>query len=137
MWVAQTTVAPFSAGNMPPPASPPSENDGPVDLESNVGYIDSAVPMNQFRLRFDAAYDSNRPSRAEYFYAKPRLLGGKGPLFPERNVDYQELTGLLEMLAVDYIVRPDGAKYLLEVNHIPNVTLFPELRATYLHLDSA
>ncbi|MGF1579923.1 MAG: hypothetical protein ACFCD0_11215 [Gemmataceae bacterium] len=38
----------------------------------------------------------------------------------------------LEMLAVDYIVGDDGNKYLLEVNHIPNVTLFPELREAYL-----
>jgi hypothetical protein len=98
---AQTGPAPFSLGNLPQQSTPPPpSSDGPADLESNVGYIDGAIPMNQFRLRFDAAYDNNRPSRAEFFYAKPRLLGGKGPLFPDNSVDYQELTGYLEMLAV-------------------------------------
>lgn len=38
----------------------------------------------------------------------------------------------LEMLAMDYIVGQDGTKHLLEVNHIPNVTVFPEIRAAYL-----
>lgn len=38
----------------------------------------------------------------------------------------------LEMLAVDYMVAGDGSKYLLEVNHIPNVTVFPEVREAYL-----
>jgi hypothetical protein len=64
--------------------------------ESSVGYIDSAIPTNQFRLRFDAAFDSNRPTRAEFFYAKPSGLGGPGLPLPETRVDYQELTGYLE-----------------------------------------
>jgi hypothetical protein len=38
----------------------------------------------------------------------------------------------LEMLAIDYMIGDNGEKYLLEVNHIPNVTLFPELRQAYL-----
>jgi hypothetical protein len=38
----------------------------------------------------------------------------------------------LEMLAVDYMVGRDGGKHLLEVNHIPNVTIFPEIREAYL-----
>ena len=36
------------------------------------------------------------------------------------------------MLAVDYMVGTDGTKHLLEVNHIPNVTVFPEIRQAYL-----
>ena len=31
----------------------------------------------------------------------------------------------IQMVGVDYIVGKDGQKYLLEVNHIPNVTVFP------------
>ena len=31
--------------------------------ESAVGYIDPAIPLTQFRLRFDAAYRDNRPDR--------------------------------------------------------------------------
>src|SRR5262249_35753271 len=38
----------------------------------------------------------------------------------------------LEILANDYIVGSDGSKQLLEVNHIPNVTRFPEIREAYL-----
>ena len=38
----------------------------------------------------------------------------------------------LEIIANDYIVNDDGSKHLLEVNHIPNVTRFPELRAAYI-----
>lgn len=38
----------------------------------------------------------------------------------------------LEIIANDYMVMPDDNKYLLEVNHIPNVTRFPELWEAYL-----
>src|SRR5262249_13954942 len=37
---------------------------------SAVGYIDPAIPLTQFRLRYDAAYRDNRPDRAEFFYPK-------------------------------------------------------------------
>ena len=71
--------------------------DGPITKDTSVGYIDSAVPMSQFRLRFDSAYGFNRPLRDEYFYAKySGKGGGEGLPLPEKNVDYQELTGYLE-----------------------------------------
>lgn len=38
----------------------------------------------------------------------------------------------LEIIANDYMVMPNGSKYLLEVNHIPNVTRFPEMWDAYL-----
>jgi hypothetical protein len=38
----------------------------------------------------------------------------------------------LELGAADYVVEPDGTRHLLEFNHIPNVTQFPEIRAAYL-----
>lgn len=37
----------------------------------------------------------------------------------------------LEIAANDYIVTPDGQPHLLEVNHIPNVTRFPEIWEAY------
>jgi hypothetical protein len=40
----------------------------------------------------------------------------------------------LDILGVDYIVGTDGSRHLLEVNHIPNVTAFPEIREAYLDL---
>lgn len=40
----------------------------------------------------------------------------------------------LRTVGVDYIVALDGGRYLLEVNHVPNVTVFPEVREAYLDL---
>ena len=37
----------------------------------------------------------------------------------------------LEVVANDYIVGEQGTKHLLEVNHIPNVTRFPEIWEAY------
>jgi hypothetical protein len=67
------------------------------------GYIDDAIPRTMFRLRFDAAYDNNRPDRAEFFYAKCgcfKIAGqdpkAAGPPQIESSVDYQELSGYFE-----------------------------------------
>lgn len=38
----------------------------------------------------------------------------------------------LAVCAADYIIAKDGTPHLLELNHVPNVTQFPEIRATYL-----
>lgn len=40
----------------------------------------------------------------------------------------------LHVCGVDYIVAHDGSKHLLEVNHIPNVTVFPFVRDAYIEL---
>ncbi len=73
------------------------------------GYIDSAIPVSQFRLRYDSAYNDNRPDRAEFFYPKcgcfatlpatdpNRDPNAKGPPLPEKSVDYQELRSYLEI----------------------------------------
>jgi hypothetical protein len=58
---------------------------------TTVGYIDSALPLTQFRLRFDASYDDNRPERVDFLYPK----NGLGPL-REPRVDYQEASAYLE-----------------------------------------
>lgn len=69
-------------------------------------YIDNAVPVSQFRVRYDSAWGNNRPDRAEFFYAKCGCFGtpaggnqqdAHGPPLPETNVDYQELTSYLEV----------------------------------------
>src|SRR5437763_9993782 len=67
----------------PAPASPapsagaaaPSSQSGPDVLDSSVGYVDSALPRDQLRLRFDTAYSANRPTRAEFFYPKGGAAG--------------------------------------------------------------
>lgn len=38
----------------------------------------------------------------------------------------------LPVCATDYMVTPTGEKHLLELNHIPNVTQFAEMRTAYL-----
>ena len=38
----------------------------------------------------------------------------------------------LSVWAVDGIIRVDGAKHLLKLNHTPDVAAFPELRSAYL-----
>jgi hypothetical protein len=73
------------------------------------GYVDNAVPWSHYRLRFDAAYDDNRPDRADFFYPKCgcfRVAGtdpnAPGPgSAPAKRVDYQELSNYLE-----YAVNP-------------------------------
>jgi len=66
--------------------------------ESSVGYIDSAIPDNQVRFRFDAAFHANRPDRAEFIYARPGGLGGPGLPLPEPSVDFQEISAYVETL---------------------------------------
>jgi hypothetical protein len=67
-----------------------------------------------------------------------KSLHGPGAGFMPLDADLLEDTRALqrhfglEMLAVDYLVALDGTRHLLEVNHIPNVTVFPEIRAAYL-----
>jgi hypothetical protein len=70
----------------------------PTVSSSNVGYIDPATLATMFRLRFDAAYDNNRPSRAEFFYPQGGSPHAPGPPLPETRVDYQEASGYLEAL---------------------------------------
>jgi hypothetical protein len=75
--------------------------------DSNTGYIDSALIGNEFRLRYDSAYDDNRPDRAEFFYAKcgcfrtapPPLTDphAPGPPKPETSVDYQDISAYAEL----------------------------------------
>jgi hypothetical protein len=56
--------------------------------DSNVGYIDSAVPMTQIRFRYDSAYDNPTPDRVQFFYSED---GPGGLLGDETRVDYQDM----------------------------------------------
>ena len=73
---------------------------GPRVSDSTVGYIDNAIPGDIFRLRFDAAYDFTRATRAEFFYARPHPLGPGLPR-PEPRIDYQDLSAYLEIAPSD------------------------------------
>jgi hypothetical protein len=110
-------VTPPSTAIPTPPTTPTPEAPSPVSVEPESsalalsggtvalaapGYVDFAVPVTQFRLRFDAAYDNNRPDRAEFFYAKCGCFAqfgqrAPGPPLLETRVDYQELRPYLEV----------------------------------------
>ncbi|MEM6772341.1 MAG: hypothetical protein AAF597_17325 [Bacteroidota bacterium] len=77
----------------------------------------------QVRLTGDTWLKSIHPASAGYMPVDNALLEDS------RNIR----AGLgLDFLGNDYIVTPDGDRYLLEVNHIPNVTRFEEMRLAYL-----
>src|SRR5688572_3480078 len=65
-------------------------SDEPMVRYTNVSFIDSAFPVTNYRLRFDAMYNANRPTRAEFIWAKPGLPapGGPGVPLPETTLDY-------------------------------------------------
>ena len=72
--------------------------------QSNVGYIDSAIIANEFRVRFDATYNMNRPDRAEYYYTTLEAFGGQLPNaigVPEPDVDSQVISTYLEYALTD------------------------------------
>ncbi len=101
-----TTAAPAEAQ---PPSTDLSLNQrfaglgGETVARGDVGYIDSAIPVNRLRIRYDAADNDNRPDRAEFFYAKCgcfALAGidphAPGPFQQPRKVDFQEQSTYLE-----------------------------------------
>ncbi len=81
------------------------------------GYLDNAIPMTLFRLRYDAGFDMNRPDRAEYFYGAWREMSfhphgivsdgqfkgimfdpkARGPFQLPGRLDYQEASAYLEV----------------------------------------
>jgi hypothetical protein len=66
-------------------------------------YIDSAIPQNMMRFRFDSYYDINRPDRGEFYYPKCGCfasmngLRAPGPPLPETEIkSTQEYSTYLE-----------------------------------------
>jgi hypothetical protein len=64
----------------------------PVPADTNAGFIDPASPWNVLRLRFDAAWNMNRPTRSEYFLTCSLNNRRGGLNVPESRVDYQQLS---------------------------------------------
>src|SRR4051794_41457846 len=63
--------------------------------DSNVGYIDSAIPGSYLRFQVDSAFNNVRPTRDEFFWS-PGPPQGRGPTLPERSVDYTDLYAQIE-----------------------------------------
>ncbi|TWU05462.1 hypothetical protein [Stieleria varia] len=79
--------------------------------DTGVGYIDSSIVRNQIRFRYDSAYDSPTPYRAEFLYPKSSApIGGvadpnaPGPPLPETGIDFQEFRFYAESLLVDDLI---------------------------------
>lgn len=69
---------------------------GSVPLfESTVAFIDSALPLTQFRFRYDANYNAARNTRAEYLLAMPQPIG-RGMPADESRLDLQRATTYFE-----------------------------------------
>ena len=104
-----------------PPSSPPQTTpqvaQTPLDFSSPFtgglgsssdvailpGYIESPVPMNQFRFRFDGLFDNETPDRAEFFYAQYGGNGGRAPgPFSLGAVDAQDYSLYVESARSDY-----------------------------------
>ncbi len=111
------------------------------------------------KARFTGAWTSEQPSVIEPYFegqaVRVLIIGGRAwqirlegeswlksihapdagfmELDPELYEDTRQIARSfgLELIANDYIVAADGSKHLLEVNHIPNVTRFPEVWAFY------
>ena len=71
------------------------------------GYIDNAIPMTNFRLRYDAGFDINRPDRAQFFYATwrelsfhPHGINGNGIFFDPKARGPEQLPGRLDFQEV-------------------------------------
>jgi hypothetical protein len=111
----------------------------PFPIAATGGYIDSAIPRTYFRVRYDDAYDDNRPDRAEFFYAKPGGFArlphnnplfdptARGPAHPhffpniigDPRVDYQEVSAYLEVAP-----RPNLSAFIEMPARFVNPTLY-------------
>ncbi len=63
----------------------------PKIRDSNVGYIDPAIPGTFVRFQVDSAFNNVSPTRSEFFWS-PGPPDGRGPSIPERSVDYVDQT---------------------------------------------
>lgn len=66
---------------------------------------------------------SIHPDTACFLEVDQELLRDTQHIMKQMNMD---------MIGTDYIICNDGSKQLLEVNHIPNITCFEEVRLAYL-----
>lgn len=77
----------------------------------------------QIKLEGDDWLKSIHPDNAGFMPVDEDLLA---------DTIYIKETLKMDMIGNDYIVAKDGSKYLSEVNHIPNITRFDEVREAYL-----
>lgn len=119
---SRTTASSLIAAGLLALAAP--EASGQTGSESNVGYIDSAVPTNQVRLRFDSADGVNRPDRAAWFWP-----AAGGPAKAESNVAFQNLIAMFEVKVADHVSTfAEVPARFLNPEQNPNAVGFSDLR---------
>lgn len=101
-WLLLAALAmPAFAQSQPSSSSSSSEDEGRTTRSNtDLGYIDSAVPRDQIYLRYDSGYGFDFANRAEFFYARSQP-GGPGLPRQERSIDYQDLSAYAELKVAD------------------------------------
>lgn len=80
----------------------PNDTNMPTLADSNVGWIDSALPGTQARFRYDARWNNKYPDRAEFYTARNQQyfngdeIKGRGFSIPESNIDMMEVLPYVE-----------------------------------------
>jgi hypothetical protein len=98
--------------------------------ESRVGYVDTAIPVNRFRLRTDFYYDNPSPDRGEFGYSHtaPRIPGQPA----ETRTDYQEVSAYVEgKLAEQFSVFAEVPLRTLNPTFAPNATGLSDVSAGF------
>ena len=80
----------------PTAAEPEAEEEDELFDPSDTGYLDSAVIRDQVRVRYESAFDADRPDRAEFLYGKClcfTAVAGQDAASPgpAHDLDFQEV----------------------------------------------
>ena len=79
---------------------PDSCYEGSWNYTANAAFFQDTVrPQTYTRLQWDSGHDLTTPERAEFFWSKPGVLGGKGPTNIETKVNYDTLSLYQEVSA--------------------------------------
>ena len=74
--------------------------EGNWNYAANAAFFQDTVrPQTYTRIRWDSGHDLTTPERAEFFWARPSSIGGRGPKAVENNVNYDELSLYQEISA--------------------------------------
>jgi hypothetical protein len=90
-------------------------------------FIDTVRPQTYSQLRWDSGRDVFQPERGEYFWAKPGVLGGKGPQNIERRVDYDQLSMYSEVASGNFSFFVEGTYLGIEPEFNPAHSNFGDM----------
>jgi hypothetical protein len=77
--------------------------EGVWNYAANAAFFQDTVrPQTYTRIRWDSGHDLTAPERGEFFWAKPGVLGGRGPQAIENRVNYDELSLYQEIAAGNF-----------------------------------